>query len=318
MTPAPTGAAVPVRPGGAVLALVAVLASGGGAGCEDRADDALLRGDRLLAVGSTEEAVAEYQLALRRRGEAPEVLLRLADTRARQGELQEALDHYARLLAADSSYRHQASAALVDVADSARSEGDRDRMLRALEPVLRMGLHRVPPGLRVAAAEEFWNRNEFSRALPLYLSAVTPGDTAVSDGVLLHVARTYEELGACREALPYFSEYLERSRRRRRGAERTSAEWHFGSCLFSVARTQGQAGEHEEAEETLTRLLELGAPTPLMDDAYFSRGEARLALGRDDEARSDFSQVLRLNPARSGPLVQQAEQRLRELRYSGS
>lgn len=299
-----------------VVALLAALVLT--TGCEDRADDALLRGDRMLATGRTGEALAEYELALRRRGRDPSVLLRLADTRARQGELQEALDRYEQLLGADSTYRPQAAAALVALADTARRRGDGDRMLRALEPVLRMGLPWVAPELRLAAAEELWARKEVSRALPLYLSVVTAPDSTVAEPVLLHLARSYEELGACQESLPFFAAYLERNRRARGSAERTSAQWHYGSCLFSVARSQQEAGEPASAEETLTELLELGAPTPLMDDAHFARAEALLALDRRDEARTDFREVLRLNPARSGPLVQQAEQRLRELRYSGS
>ena len=296
-------------------AALAVLLSSVAAGCGS-ADGAVERGDRLAASERLQEAAAEYQLAIRREGRRTEVLARLAEVKVRQGELGESIDLYGELLEADSAFRPAAAAGLLSLAEEARREGQTDRMLRALEPVLEIGLDWVSDSLRLAAAEGFWERGDPARALPLYLSVVGAPEEIESTGVLLHVARSYEDLGGCTEALPYFSEYLDRVRSP--GARRTSAQWHYGSCLFEVAGRHREAGESRDAAETLSRLLELGAPRPLMDDAHYARGEALLALGRQEDAREDFEAVLRMNPARSGPLVQQAERRLRELRYGGS
>lgn len=352
---------------------LAVLLALAASGCGQAAEDALARGDRMLAAGNVQEAVAEYKLAMRQRGEVPQVLLRLADSYARQGEVEETVRYVERLLAADSSYRHEAGAELLELAREARADGERDRMVRALEPVVELGAGMVPAEMRLALAEAYWERGEHERALPLYLSVVEPPDppplepavldsvgriarprasggfpgpvpggesggtdesgetgqregersspgallpdSASSPALLYHVGRSYEELGSCAEALPYFRAYLGRREPGRRTAERTTAEWHYGNCLYAVAERERRSGEDEPALAKLTRLIELGIPRTLMDRAHFARGAVYEELGRNDLALQEFDQVLRLNPARSGPLVQMAEQRIRELRY---
>lgn len=348
------------------LSLSTVLALGA-SGCGEAAEDALARGDRMLAAGNVQEAVAEYKLAVRQRGETPQVLLRLADSYARQGEVEETVRYVERLLAADSSYTHEAGSELLELAREARAGGERDRMVRALEPVVELGAGMIPAEMRLALAEAYWERGEHERALPLYLSVVEPPDppplepavldsvgraarprgaggflepgsagesgdaggqeaagtergallpdSASSPAVLYHVGRSYEELGSCDEALPYFRAYLGRREAGRRTAERTTAEWHYGNCLYAVAERERRSGEDEAALAKLTRLIELGIPRTLMDRAHFARGAVYEELGRNDLALQEFDQVLRLNPARSGPLVQMAEQRIRELRY---
>lgn len=299
------------------MVLRCMLAAGvavAGAAC-GAAGGAVERGDRLAAADRLQEAMAEYELAMRSDGREPEILIRVAEIRVRQGRLGESVDLYDELLGQDSTYRAQAAAGLVSLAEEARERGRTDRMIRALEPVLEMGMSWVPDSLRLAAAEGYWTRGDPARALPLYLSVGAAPDAVDSSLILLHLARSYEEVGGCAEALPYFAEYLDRVRAP--GSDRTGAEWHYGSCLFEVAGRLREAGANGEAEEFLTRLIELGAPRPLLDDAHHARGEARFALGQREEARADFEEVLRMNPARSGPLVQQAERRLRELRYGG-
>lgn len=280
-------------------------------------DDAVSRGDRLAAMDHLQEASAEYELALRREGEEPSILARLADLRVRQGDLGGALDLYGELLARDSTYAPRAAMGLLSLAENARRRGETDRMLRALEPVVASsGILWLPDSLRLAAAEGYWERGDPARALPLYLSLGVEPSGSSSEEALLHLARSYEDLGGCPEALPYFDEYLDRVRTP--GAARTGAEWHYGSCLYEVAGRLREADENERAAEILSRLIDLEAPRPLLDDAHYARGEALLALDRRSEAREEFETVLRMNPARSGPLVQQAERRLRELRYGGS
>ncbi len=54
---------------------------------------------------------------------------------------------------------------------------------------------------------------------------------------------------------------------------------------------------------------------PSSTGPHFLRGEILFDQGREDAAAEDFRAVLELNPARSGPLVQVAEERLRQIRY---
>lgn len=292
----------------AALAACAVAA----AGCGDPAGASLDRGDRLVGEGDVEAAIAEYRLAQRQRGDDPEVLSRLAHAYVANGDLGAGLEIYGRLLESDSSWRYQASADLVEAAREALGTSGRERMGRALEPVVPWGMELIPVDLRRELAALKFDRQEFEAALPLLLSVLHESEEP-SPVVRYRVARTYQELGGCREALEHFEAYLDSEGPG--GGEAGSARWHYGTCLYEVAREDRRRGDAGEALARLDRLVEVGVPRTLMDRAQYSRGEILAERGRDEEALEAFRQVLRLNPARTGPLVSSAEEWIREIRF---
>jgi len=279
--------------------------------CGGSPDDAVERGDRLYGAGQIDAAIAEYRLALRQRGDEPEVLLRLGDAYGKRGEVEASLRYVRRLLAQDSTYRYQAAAVLSEAGRVALERGAPDNMARALEPVERMGIGLIPPDLRLALARHYSGLSDYGRALPLYLG-IAEGET-ILPAVELETARTFQELGGCREALGYFESYLARGGSA--GTDRSGVRWQYGNCLFSVAEEELREGRERSALEHLDVLIDQGVPRTLLDRAHFERGEVLLARGAYEEAESDFLAVLDLNPARSGPLVVMAEERIREIRY---
>lgn len=281
------------------------------AGC-DSPRGALDRGDELYGTGQMDAAVAEYKLALRQRGEDPRVLLRLGAAYALQGDVEASRRYLTRLMARDSSYRFQVAAELAEAARTAKARGALDNMARALEPVEALGLGAVPEDLRLPLARYYSDLGNDERALPLYL-AVVQTDGAVEPEALFETASTFRNLGGCREAIGYFERYL--ASERRDPANLTSARWQVGSCLFAVAETERRAGDPKGALDRLDRLIQIGVPLPLMDRAHFARAELRFARGDSAAAERDLETVLDLNPARSGPLVVQAEELIREIRY---
>lgn len=284
------------------------------AGCSDPAARPLERGDRLLGVGEIDAAIAEYKLAHRQRPEAPRVLVRLGHAYAVRGDLDETLEYYEPLLAQDSSYRYQAAADLARLAEHALRSGASANVGRALHPLLAWGPGYVPNELRVALGHHFWGDGDYTRALSLHLSVL--GDTAdVAPVVYYEVGRAYEELGGCARALPYFEEYLRRAERRDERMD--SARYHFGNCLFLAADADRGAGRPRAALEKLERMIELGVPRYYMERAHFFRGETLFALGNEETALGAYQRVLELNPARSGPYVRQAEERIRQIVFEG-
>lgn len=320
---------------GLALAVALLLA---GAACGGRSE-ALARGDRLLGEGSPEAAIAEYRLARRQTGESPEVLLRLGHAYAVSGDVDAAVRHYESLLERDSSYRWQAAADLAEAARRAMRRGAAENMVRALEPLVGFQLGLVPWDLRLALARHHATDGEHERALPLYLSVLdeagsaeaatgAAGDVAGSDdpgagpvparrslppAVHYEVARSYEELGGCLEAIPRFERYLEEAGRG--AAEATSARWHLGNCLFLAAGEDRAGNRPRSALARLDRMVELGVPQTLLDRAHYLRGELLLGLGQPERALEAYQEVLRLNPARSGFLVRRAEERIRDIRF---
>ncbi len=286
------------------------------AACSDAGHESFLRGDRLLAEGDTDAAIAEYKLAMRQSGESPEIFLRLGHAYALEGDVDESFRYYGILLSQDSSYRYQAAADFAALGRAALERGTRENMARALQPLLSWSFGLIPADLQLELARYFWSEGDYTRALPLYLEALsdTVGRSEEIDvRVFYEAGRAYEELDGCARSLEYFETYL--SLVPRSGEDRAGAEWHLGRCLFQVAQEDRATGRPGGALRRLDRMVELGVPQTLMDRAHFNRGELLLILGDSDRALAAFEEVLRLNPARSGPLVQRAEQRIRQIRF---
>lgn len=300
------------RSAGALTVLLGIVLAAAAAGCASEAGAALARGDRLMARGEVDAAVAEYRLARRQRGDAPEVLARLAHAYASRGDIGTSQQLYEELVGSDSTWRFQAAHDMTSAAREALEEAGRDRMARALRPIVPMGLELVPADLRQELAGYHADRQEWEAALPLYLSLLQE-DRSLGPGVYYRTARSYQELGGCREALPYFERYLEA--RDEDVGEEGGAYWHYGSCLYRVAQEDWRRGRGQEALARLDRLVEVGTPRTVMDRAHFLRGELLAGAGRREEALEAFREVLRLHPARSSPLARSAEERVREIRY---
>jgi tetratricopeptide (TPR) repeat protein len=281
------------------------------AGCRGDVRDHVAWGDRLLGAGRTEAAIAEYQVALRRRGEEPEILLRLAHGYAHLNRLDEASDYYARLLAIDSAAAGQAVADFLAMAKRALERNDRARMARALEQLEALRPGEVPDELSLPFARYYYELGEYVLALPLYL-AVVAGADSVEPEVRYELARVYYELGECGQALLHYQDFLET---RRWGELSAEARWHAGQCAYQLAQKDAQAGKPTEAVEKYELVIELGSPRALQDDAWFERGELKFSLGEFEEALRSYQRVLDLNPSRSGQRVRLAEDRIRNIRY---
>ncbi|MGD8697753.1 MAG: tetratricopeptide repeat protein [Gemmatimonadales bacterium] len=282
------------------------------AGCRGDVRDHLAGGDRLLGAGRTEAAIAEYQVALRTRGEEPEILLRLAHGYAHLNRLDEASEYYARLLAVDSTAADQAVADFLAMAKRALERNDRARMARALEQLETLRPGEVPEDLSLPFARYYYELGEYVLALPLYLAVVASEPDSVEPEVRYELARVYYELGECGQALLHYQDFLER---RRRGELSAEARWHAGQCAYQLAQKDAQAGKPIEALEYYELVIELGSPRALQDDAWFERGELQFSLGEFEEALRSYQRVLDLNPSRSGQRVRLAEDRIRSIRY---
>ncbi len=280
-------------------------------GCNDGRDGAVERGDRLQALGSLDEAIAEYKLALRQRGEAADVLVRLGSAYGRRGQVEAALQYFRRTLEQDSTYRDVVAVELTEAARVARDQGSPDNMARALEMAQPMGTEFLPLDLKLELAAHYVDLSDYGRALPLYLSALGSGETGPE--TWLAAARAFQESGGCREGLAYFTRYLD-SPAARRGAG-SAARWQHGQCLFEVAEQDRAAGRSSQALRNLDLLIRQGVPRTLLDRAHFSRAEILRRVGNLDAAQAEYQMVLDLNPALTGPLVRVAQERIREIRY---
>jgi tetratricopeptide (TPR) repeat protein len=274
--------------------------------------DHIVGGDRLLGAGRPEAAIAEYQVALRQRGEEPDVLSRLAHGYAHLDRLDEASDYYARLLDVDSAFADQAVADFIALAKRAMSRTDRAQLARALEQVESIRPGSVPDELALPFARYYYELREYPSALPLYLSVLIVQPDSVEPAVRYELARVYYELGECGQALVHLQAFLAQ---RPSGERRADARWHAGQCAYELAQKDRLEGRPSQALEKYEYVIALRSPQALQDDAWFERGELLFALGEFDEAVRSYQRVLDLNPTRTGRRVRLAEDRIRSIRF---
>ena len=278
--------------------------------CRD-GEDALARGDRLWADSAYTAALAEYRLALQQdRGEA--ALLRVAHGYAAAGQMEEAREAYAELLARDARHTDQAVFDYVRLARKAFQRGDRYGMAVAVEAALGLRPQIGLGDLAAPLARYYAENGEPARALPLYERALAEAAPDSAAEFFYEIGRIEEALGQCREAISSFSAY---QRRRPQGARVGEARWHTGSCALALARQTHREGKLPEALEHLDLVLELGVPENVQDQAWFERGEILFALGRFDEALAAYRRVLDLTPTRTGQLVERAQRRIDQIRF---
>lgn len=295
-----------VRGTAGILAAVALAA------CEDPVDRSIVRGDRYLAVGDTDKAIAEYLLARRVSGDTDNLLLRLGHAYAARGDVDEALTVYETLTEREPRLRHQAAASLAGLAWSARERGATENMSRALQPLVDWGLGYLPADLQRSLAAYHAAEGDHARALSLRL-ALLAGDGDPDPAVLYDVGLAYEQLGACTRALPFYRDFLEAMEDSRSSLE--DARYHYGNCLYVSADEDRAEGRPAAALEKLGEMVELGVPRTHMVEAHFLVGELHLALGETDEALANYARVLELNPTRTHALVRRAEERIRQIRF---
>ena len=287
------------------LCAAALAACGGG-------EDAAARGDRLWADSAYAAALAEYRLAMRQDPGNEAILLRVAHAHAVGGELERARETYGLLLQRDADHTDQAVFDYMRLARRALERRDRYGMATAVEAALALRPQLALGELAVPLARYYAENGEPARALPLYERALAEASPDSAAGLLYEIGRIEEALGHCAEAISYFNAY----RQRRPTGERVGeARWHTGSCALELARQAHLAGRLPEALEHLDVVLELGVPENVQDQAWFERGEILFAIGRFEEALAAYRRVLDLNPARTGQLVERAQQRIDQIRF---
>lgn len=288
-------------------------------GCQDN-ETAIARGDRLWADSSYTSALAEYRLAASQRDD-DEALLRLAHTLARTGEPDEARALYDRLLEQADAYRDQAVYDLLHVADRALARNDVHTAAAALDDALALRPELVARRGVSEVASLYQERDQPDRAIRYYRRALTasPPDSVVT--LLYRIGRLEAERGRCATAIDYFRAFREQasaSDERRYRALLSEARWHTGSCALDLAMAARDSGDTDLALDHLEQMIRLGEPENRLDQAWFERGELLLDAGAQDEALAAYRRVLERNPARTGRLVERAQERIDQIRFGSA
>jgi tetratricopeptide (TPR) repeat protein len=298
--------------GPAAAAAAALTLALAGVGCWGDAESAVGRGDRFWADSNWTAALAEYRLAAAAREGDPTVLARVAHAYLLAGQFERAREAYDRLMAIDPEWADQAVFDYVTAARRARSRGDRYGMAVAAEAALRLRPGLPLDDMAASLGRYYAAIGEPESALDFFERALTYAPADSVPELLYEIGEVHEARGDCAGAIGFFNAYRSRAPRAPRVDQ---ARWRVGNCSFQLARAARARGEDAVALRHLETMIGLGVPQNLLDQAWFERGEALLALGRHEEALRAYSLVLELGRLRTGQLADRAQQRIDQIRF---
>jgi tetratricopeptide (TPR) repeat protein len=288
--------------------LSVLMACGSLLGCSS-GEDALLRGDSFWADSNYTQALAEYRLAASQSGGDPEIRARVAHAYLMTGQFERGRREYEELVQQAPAYADQAIFDFLTIARTSMARSDRFGTARAAEAALALRPGLDLDEMAVPLARYYASIGDVDRALEFYNRAIgrgRSGDTAL----LFELASLIEQNGKCVDALPYFRVFLEQSRSR---DSTTEARWRMGTCGVERGRQAMAANDPQRALQLFDVTLEVAAPPHLLEQTWLERGEALLALGRQEEALSAFERVLEFGPPGGTQWRTRAERRIQEM-----
>ncbi len=218
-----------------------------------------------------------------------------------KGEWRNALEAFEEA-AADSSHRKDLVQHLWTLADTARKLRLERVATRAYELLDRLEPEAVGLDGLLFLARSAWEWNQYERARDYLERYLAEG------GSLSRIAGLYFpillELGET-DRLLELGDSLKRF-------DNADALWAYGNALFEKATELYYAGDDEEAEKRLKRLVSLQGPTVLLDDAYALLGDLALQRGDTVRARRFYEQALLYTLPRS-PLAREIREKLGKL-----
>jgi tetratricopeptide (TPR) repeat protein len=280
--------------------------------CRD-AETALARGDRLWADSNYAAALAEYRLSYELRKNDDEVLARVAHAYARTGQFERARESYETLLERAPDYTDQAIFDYLALARRAEERSDLYGMAGALEAALTLRPGLPIDDMAAPLARYYARTGDVERSRQFFERALSGAPPDSVPTLLFDYAQYQESQGNCREAMELFNAFRSREPT---GERADQARFQIGTCAFNLAREAQQAQEYDRALMYAQIVLDLGVPQNLLDQAWFERGEALLALGRRQEALESYMRALEnIRTPGGGQLLQRARQRIDQLRF---
>ncbi len=269
------------------LAAAAVLS---GTGCAGAAADHETLGDEAYVERRYDEALAEFQLALRQGSSGGDLRGKAAMAALDARELGEAAIQFRALAEEDPGRLMMAAGGLERVARAASLEGNGAALQAALD-----ALRAVAPGraLGTFAREmavglgENPNPAEALSVLP-YAAASAP-DARLQDSLMYAYGVALARLNRCEEGIPVFESLL---RRRREPSIQSSARVRAASCALGLGRREHNRGSPGAAEKWFCRAIEFGNNNYAARAAYLGLGDVWFSRGDFMGAREAFQKAM--------------------------
>ena len=266
-----------------VLALAAAALLG--TGCAGAAADHEALGDEAYVERRYDEALAEFQVALRQGSSGGDLRWKAAMAALNARELGEAVIQFRALADEDPDRRVIAADGLERVARAASLEGNGATLQAALD-----ARRAVAPGrgLRTFALEAAVGLGEdLSPAEALSVAASAP-DARLQDSLMYGYGVALARVNRCEEGIPVFESLL---RRRRELSIQSQARVRAANCALGLGRREHNRGSPDEAEKWFCRTIELGNNNYAARVAYLGLGDVWFSRGDYMGAREAFQKA---------------------------
>jgi tetratricopeptide (TPR) repeat protein len=295
------------------LAFVLLIGMSVGLGaCQIRGaeESAIQRGDAAFAQGDFTNALAEYRLALQQGNDEASTWLRAGHAFARMNRIDEARVHYDEAIARSPDLTDPAAADLLRVARRALQRNDGVVASAAAEAAARLQPGVSLSGVAISLARHYVRQSQPAEALPYFQKALGEAEDPNDPGIVLELARAYEQLGDCERALLFFRDVRPRVAANRR----SEVDWQIGNCSFQLAREANFAGRRDEALELFRTLTDLGEPRNLLGQAWVDVGEILALEGECGAAVVAFERAVQAESG-NGALASRARDRIDQIRF---
>lgn len=235
-------------------------------------------GDRAYAEGRWDHALTEYRLALQARAPNAGLRAKAAAAALHAGRLDDAVEAYVALAREGGEDRAgEAADGLVQVANRAIDEGDREVLQHALD-----GLQTVAPGRalgsyarQLASVVGAMQPSREALNVLTYAAASAP-DAGTQDSLVYAYGTMLRRMGRCEEAIEVFEALL---RRRRLGAQVAQAESGLVQCALRLGRSAHDRNQPTIAERWFRLAATRGGTSAGGRLAYLGLGDVLFGLG---------------------------------------
>jgi tetratricopeptide (TPR) repeat protein len=271
------------------------------------------KGDNYFNMGRYEDAFAEYSVALRQKGENPDILRKIGKTGFFRNDLFETQKAYFPLLKLSPD---DSSMVIIDfyrLGLNFYEKNDHVQMALAFESIFRVDSTYNIGEYFYYLADYYHDEADFDKAVMYYTKALIyrPEHEKVEE-TIFRLALSNEKIENYNDAFVYYEQFL---RKFPESDQATTVEWHRGLCAFNIAGEELENGKTEAALDYVRIPLSTGQPQVKQDDAWYLKGEIFLELAQKDSALVAYEKVLELNPSRTGRLVTISQQRIREIKF---
>ena len=232
----------------------------------------LRSGNRHFQQGKYEEAIADYNEAIRINPESAEAYYNRGTTKDMLGRHEEAIEDYKEA----SRVNPQFAQAYYNRGNAKDALGRHEEAIEDYDEAIRINSQ---------YAQAYCNRGTVKLTLDQHNEAIEDYDEAIR--INLQFAKAYYNRGIAKGMLGWYEEAIaDFNETIRISPQFAEAYGNRGNAKVALGRYDDAIADYDQAIRI----------NPQFAEAYYNRGNAKVALGLHDDAIAEYDQAIRINP----------------------